>query len=221
MRQRARTIVSLVAITGCLVAALATAVGACGGDDNAPSIAAEDGSTRANPTSSSTSGGSSSGAGEDAVAPPDDAVAGEDAVAPPDDAGADADGGAVALESIPGKVACAAEECDASLAEVCCAQISDAGVTETCRAVNKCSASQGDYELHCDESADCVRDSGVHPCCFTETSHSYKCFTNSTSCGAFVQMCQTNAECGDAGPCHTKKCGSLMLNVCGSPAGCE
>jgi len=112
-------------------------------------------------------------------------------------------------------VTCGATECSVAT-DLCCRSLTgDAG----------CVAKNGDCqgaEITCDEAADC--DQGKK-CCLGFSIGSggggAKC---STKCDA-IQLCTTNAECGDAGACALRTCGSgqfsQTIRMCGTRPGCN
>jgi hypothetical protein len=74
--------------------------------------------------------------------------------------------------------------------------------------------SSASFELHCDESADCI--GGANTVCCLD-GMATQCMG---ACASGVRLCKTQAECGDAG-CALKTCAGRAIQVCGAPPGCR
>jgi hypothetical protein len=138
----------------------------------------------------------SDGGGNDGMAPTDGSVGNDSSNGMDGSSGQDSGGGTM---STPGKIDCGMMSCMAGT-EVCCVRgggiMSDAGAMYSCQPpMMQC---QG-IRLGCDEAADCMM--GV--CC--GGLQGSRCSTMGCGMGT-VQLCKTNAECGDAGTCTTYTC---------------
>jgi hypothetical protein len=117
--------------------------------------------------------------------------------------------------SNPGKLTCGTTECDAGGGSLCC--VREAGANQVCGRQVDCLGGDA-FELRCDEKADCANANAK--CCFA--SGGTVCDNDCPGPQNGVQVCKTNEECGDAGPCNQKTCGNggRVLRVCGSPQNC-
>jgi hypothetical protein len=111
------------------------------------------------------------------------------------------------LRVTAGVITCGAATCNAFANNHCCTAADDGGGECLANAV-ACGAGG---TMACDESADCVVGT---VCCGTVASSatfddggSYLSSACATACApAGVQLCRTNGECGDAGPCVVQTC---------------
>jgi hypothetical protein len=205
--------IAFVLVTGALGGAALAGVsvaGGCGGDDTATDTA-DSGADSAtvppipastyNGTGTSTGGLPTTSGG--LPGSPDGGDQGDGAVPP--------SGGV----SNPGKISCGDVECDAGAGGVCC--LYDGGATTSCgRFLCPGTGDPGKTLAEsCDETADCpTEEGGRQPQCCLDR------FGTVCNNRCDVQLCKTDAECGDAGPCNPKTCRGVALHVCGVPDGC-
>ena len=207
--KRASVITVAVGLISCAVMAT---IAACGSDGeevpdpdsgNASSTSSSSGAS----SGASSSGASSSGASSSGSSGTDGGDGGVKE-------GGGGEGGTTG--SNPGKVTCGTAECATGGATICCEKTAqDGGVTRTCEAT--CDGF-GSYDLRCDEKADCPN--AADKCCL-----GFQGAMCNDNCGfgqnPGVQLCKTNAECGDAGACNVKTCLGRQRSVCGTPTGCQ
>jgi hypothetical protein len=122
----------------------------------------------------------------------------------------------------PGVVACVGiETCNAFAGAQCCPGNDDGG--GACIASSLMCGPGG--SLACDESADCIVGTA---CCgsaaFADDAGAYLSTKCATSCAAQhtppIQLCRTNGECGDAGPCLFETCSDgNTYELCSGAAG--
>lgn len=147
-----------------------------------------------------------------ALGPLEDGAAGPFDAGPPDtgpklnsvDASDVPEGG---LQVTGGVITCGASTCNAFGGYHCCTADDDGGGTCVANAIS-CAVGGS---MACDESADCVVGTA---CCGTVGSSAafddggaYLSSACAAACSpAGVQLCRTNGECGDAGPCVIQTC---------------
>jgi len=97
-------------------------------------------------------------------------------------------------------------------AQFCCRGFNDAGC------VDQGESCQG-ARVTCDEAADC--DQGER-CCLSFGGGGgglrARCDNN---CQSQFRVCKTDTECGDAGACTEKTCGTIKIRTCGTLVGCN
>jgi hypothetical protein len=146
------------------------------------------------------------------VGPPEDGAAAPFDAGPPDtgpplnavDASDTPDGG---LRVTAGVITCGAATCNAFANNHCCTAADDGG--GACLASALACGVGG--SMACDESADCVVGTA---CCAAigssaafDDGGAYLSSACAAACApAGVQLCRTNGECGDAGPCVVQTC---------------
>jgi hypothetical protein len=118
--------------------------------------------------------------------------------------------------SDPDAIACAGAPCDRA-SEICCLGTDDG--QDECLASDSGDCAMG-WALRCDEAADC---GGADVCCVLLGAGPGN--PGSASCDATcgpsgIQLCQTDDECENGGPCATRTCSGVEVNVCGAPDGC-
>lgn len=187
-----------------LGAAGATMV-ACGDDSSGTTSGGDDGGTTDATTGDGGGGGNDTGTSGD-TGGQTDGNGGQDA----------GDSGPFDGAPTPAQIECGNVACSASTQECC--QYADAGSSAwSCIANDAGFGACPGITATCDEAADCLGDSGV--CCLGASSGGFGASCSAAPC--FVQVCKTNAECGDAGTCSKKSCFGRQLQVCGSPLGCQ
>lgn len=184
----------------------AASVAGCGSDaapisgaaDAAPSGTGQNG----------TSGGTSGGIGDTGSTTDGGGIAAGDAS---DDGGSPGSGA-----TTPNKIACGAAECT-SPGQVCCVRTQlDGGTSSTCQAPGDGCLGR---KLGCEEAADCA---GGQVCCLDVGIGGGGTACSTTCAGADVQVCKTNPECGDAGPCAEYTCPlGRKVRSCTKPIGCN
>lgn len=119
------------------------------------------------------------------------------------------------IVSDPGVVECGSSKCDTP-GHFCCVSglgTTNDGGTRSCVDAGPF-ACVGGNEQRCDEAADCK---GNEICCarLTLSGVEMTCQSKQIGCVLSVQVCTTDAECGQNGPCYPHVCGSRVLGVCG------
>jgi hypothetical protein len=216
-----RRVAVLAALAAWVGAAVAFALGGCGGDEASQVIEGSDGGnassssggSSANSTSSSSSTSSSGSSG----------MGGDGGHGDGGDGGTSSSG---SDPSNPGKVTCGTTECDAGMnaalpLSYCC--VRDAGAT--CENTAAGCGGFGSFvtELFCDEPADCT---GNHACCVAVAPSPggmgpAQCSPAATPCPVFaMSLCKTNADC-DGGTCQAITCHGHAFHSCYKPAYCN
>lgn len=206
---------------------------ACGGTSGIPAIEDPDAGTGGDasvPDATLGEGGpgSDSGGGPSDAGPSDGGAGDARSDGPAADAGRDAsdagtsDGAAgqdaardAGLVSDPGVVECGNAKCDTS-GQLCCVTglgTSNDGGTRSCVDAGPFACTGGAAQ-HCDEAADCKNN---EICCarLTLSGVEMACVSKQIGCVLSVQLCATDGECGQNGPCYPHVCGSRVLGVCG------
>lgn len=182
--------------------ALSSALGGCV-DESAPDATPDNNdSGNAAADSASDDGSSDSGGSRDC---PDDGTDGSNGV------------------SDPNQIMCGAEKCNTQSGEYCCKFLGSVG--KNCAAPPRCQDAGAaieqeracDFAERCDEAADCSE--GAKCCLGSEKGYSERNCVSQCGDASIAQLCKTNEECGDAGPCNEKVCRGARVWVCGSPGG--